>query len=78
MAQERYHSCMSVLAVFSDMSSPICIRGTVWPQLRLSKRPEGKVNDYLIGDALRKGNRVVAGAPGVFDQLDTLLERGEG
>jgi myo-inositol-1(or 4)-monophosphatase len=38
----------------------------------------GKVNDYLIGDSLRKGNRVVAGAPGVFDQLDTLLERGEG
>lgn len=38
----------------------------------------GKVNDYLVGDALLKGNRVVAGAPGVFDQLDTLLEHGEG
>ncbi|RRA47666.1 inositol monophosphatase [Acidipila sp. EB88] len=38
----------------------------------------GKVNAYLVGDALLKGNRVIAGAPGVFDQLCSLLERGEG
>jgi myo-inositol-1(or 4)-monophosphatase len=34
----------------------------------------GKVNDYIVGDALVKRNRVVAGAPGVFDQLDTRPE----
>jgi myo-inositol-1(or 4)-monophosphatase len=38
----------------------------------------GKVNDYLIGNALLEGNPVIAGAPGVFDQLGPLLERGEG
>jgi myo-inositol-1(or 4)-monophosphatase len=34
----------------------------------------GRVNEYLTGDALLKGNRVVAGAPGVFGQLETLLD----
>ena len=38
----------------------------------------GKVNDYLVGDALLNGNRVIAGSPGVFDQLSTLLEPGDG
>jgi myo-inositol-1(or 4)-monophosphatase len=33
----------------------------------------GRVNDFLEGEALFKGNRVVAGAPAVFKQLDSLL-----
>jgi myo-inositol-1(or 4)-monophosphatase len=37
----------------------------------------GRVNEYLTGDALVKGNRVVAGAPGVFRQLETLLQQDE-
>lgn len=31
------------------------------------------VNDYLTGDALLEGNRIVAGPPAVFDQLDAIL-----
>jgi myo-inositol-1(or 4)-monophosphatase len=36
----------------------------------------GRVNDFLVGDALLKGNRVVAGSPAVFEQLESLLEIG--
>lgn len=32
----------------------------------------GRVNDYLVGDALLSGNRVVAAAPGVFEALDEV------
>lgn len=31
------------------------------------------VSDYLTGDALLKGNRIVAGPPAVFDELDAIL-----
>ncbi len=31
------------------------------------------VNDYLTGEALLHGNRIVAGPPAVFDQLDAIL-----
>ncbi len=31
------------------------------------------VNDFLVGDALLKGNRIVAGPPAVYDQLLALL-----
>jgi len=31
------------------------------------------VNDYLTGDALLKGNRIVAGPPAIFDELDAIL-----
>lgn len=34
-----------------------------------------RVNDYLAGDALLKGNRIVAGPPAVFDELDAILGR---
>jgi myo-inositol-1(or 4)-monophosphatase len=34
----------------------------------------GKVNDFLVGDALLKGNRVVAGTSATFAQLETLLD----
>jgi len=34
----------------------------------------GRVNEYLVGDALLAGNRVVAGSPAVFEQLESLLE----
>jgi myo-inositol-1(or 4)-monophosphatase len=34
----------------------------------------GRTNDFLVGDALTKGNRIVAGAPAVFDQLTALME----
>jgi myo-inositol-1(or 4)-monophosphatase len=33
----------------------------------------GQVNDYLTGDALLKGNRIVAGPPAVFPALDAVL-----
>jgi myo-inositol-1(or 4)-monophosphatase len=33
----------------------------------------GRVNDYLTGDALRSGNRIVAAPPAVFDALDAVL-----
>lgn len=33
----------------------------------------GRVSEFLVRDALLKGNRVVAGAPAVFEQLDSLL-----
>ena len=33
----------------------------------------GRTNDFLTGDALLKGNRIVAGPPAVFDQLAALL-----
>lgn len=32
-----------------------------------------RVNDYLAGDALLAGNRIVAGPPAVYDQLAALL-----
>jgi myo-inositol-1(or 4)-monophosphatase len=33
----------------------------------------GRTNDWLVGDALTKGNRIVAGPPAVFDQLEALM-----
>lgn len=32
-----------------------------------------RVNDYLVGDALLRGNHIVAGPPAVYDQLVALL-----
>jgi myo-inositol-1(or 4)-monophosphatase len=34
----------------------------------------GRTNDYLTGDALRSGNRIVAGAPAVYDALEAVLD----
>jgi len=34
----------------------------------------GRTNDFLAGDALLHGNRIIAGPPAVFDQLAALLE----
>jgi myo-inositol-1(or 4)-monophosphatase len=34
----------------------------------------GKINEFLVGDALFEGNRVIAGSPAVFEQLEALLE----
>jgi myo-inositol-1(or 4)-monophosphatase len=33
----------------------------------------GRTNDFLTGDALLQGNRIVAGPPAVYDALDALL-----
>ena len=33
----------------------------------------GRTNDYLAGDALRSGNRIVAGPPAVYAALEALL-----
>ena len=33
----------------------------------------GRTNDYLTGDALLSGNRIVAGAPGVYEALEEIL-----
>ena len=33
----------------------------------------GRTNDYLAGDALLDGNRLVAGPPAVFDALAAVL-----
>src|SRR5829696_7856262 len=38
----------------------------------------GRTNDYLRGDALLSGNRVVAAAPAVYDSLDEILGRAGG
>jgi myo-inositol-1(or 4)-monophosphatase len=35
----------------------------------------GRTNDYLTGDALWSGNRIVAAAPGVYDALEEILGR---
>ncbi|MDT7573917.1 MAG: monophosphatase, partial [Pseudonocardiales bacterium] len=32
-----------------------------------------RTNDYLRGDALANGNRIVAGTPAVYDALDAVL-----
>jgi myo-inositol-1(or 4)-monophosphatase len=32
-----------------------------------------RTNDYLVGDALLEGNRIVAGPPAVYDELDAIL-----
>lgn len=32
----------------------------------------GRVNEFLVADALRKGNRVAAGSAAVFEQLKSL------
>jgi myo-inositol-1(or 4)-monophosphatase len=34
----------------------------------------GRVNEFVVGDALLQGIRVVAGSPAVFDHLESLLE----
>ena len=34
----------------------------------------GRANEFLVGDALLRGNRVVAGTAAVFEQLGSLLE----
>ena len=34
----------------------------------------GRTNDFLAGDALLRGNRIVAGPPAMFDQLAALLD----
>src|SRR5262245_17835092 len=44
--------------------------------IAIIKAAGGRVNDYLVGDALLKGNKVIAGAPGVYSQLEALLEGG--
>ncbi len=33
-----------------------------------------RVNDFLAGDALLRGNRIIAGPPAVYDQLAALLD----
>lgn len=42
--------------------------------IAINEAAGAKVNDFLTGDALLKGNRVVAGPAGVYDQLETLLD----
>jgi hypothetical protein len=34
----------------------------------------GRTNDYLTPGALLAGNRIVAGGPGVFADLDAVLD----
>jgi myo-inositol-1(or 4)-monophosphatase len=33
-----------------------------------------RVSEFLVGDALLRGNRIVAGPPAVYDQLESLLD----
>ncbi len=33
----------------------------------------GRINDFLAGDALISGNRIIAGAPRIYDELDALI-----
>ena len=41
--------------------------------LAVARAAGARTNDYLVGDALLAGNRIVAGSPGVFDELDEIL-----
>jgi myo-inositol-1(or 4)-monophosphatase len=34
----------------------------------------GRVNDFLVGDALKEGNRIIAGPPAVFGELVGLMD----
>ena len=38
----------------------------------------GEINDFMAGDALNEGNRVVAGPPSLYSRLEALLPAGGG
>ena len=46
--------------------------GIAWPGILLVEEAGGRVNDFLAGDGLRRGNPILAAAPGVADRIATL------
>jgi myo-inositol-1(or 4)-monophosphatase len=52
----------------THMYSWDCLAGLV-----LVEEAGGRVNDFLAGDGLLKGNTIFASAPGIADELSTLL-----
>ena len=41
--------------------------------LAIAQAAGARTNDYLTGDALLKGNRIVVGPPAAYDELDAIL-----
>jgi myo-inositol-1(or 4)-monophosphatase len=41
--------------------------------LAVAQASGARTNDYLTGDALLKGNRIVVGPPAAYDELDAIL-----
>ncbi|MBA8794152.1 myo-inositol-1(or 4)-monophosphatase [Friedmanniella endophytica] len=54
--------------VESHMNSYDCLGG-----IAVVQAAGGRVNDYLVGDALTRGNWIVAGPPGLYDTLVEVL-----
>jgi len=73
MAPAPCHWPMSQLDGFWVTSSRTCTRGLPGA-IAIIEAAGGRVNEYLVGDALLKGNRVVAGSTAVFEQLESLLD----
>jgi myo-inositol-1(or 4)-monophosphatase len=53
----------------AHMYSWDCLAGLV-----LVEEADGRINDFLAGDGLLKGNTIFAAAPGIAGELSTLLE----
>ena len=41
--------------------------------LAVAQAAGARTNDYLTGDALLNGNRIVVGPPALYDDLDAIL-----
>ncbi len=63
VAAGRVDACFEM-----HMYSWDCLAGIV-----LVEEAGGRVNDFLAGDALRKGNAILAAAPGIAEELSKLV-----
>jgi myo-inositol-1(or 4)-monophosphatase len=64
-----YVACGRLLGYIEPhINSYDCLGG-----LAVVRAAGGRTNDYLTGDALLSGNRIVAGAPGVYEALEEIL-----
>jgi myo-inositol-1(or 4)-monophosphatase len=64
-----YVACGRILGyVEPHINSYDCLGG-----IAIVRAAGGRTNDFLTGDALLQGNRIVAGPPQVFEELDEIL-----
>jgi myo-inositol-1(or 4)-monophosphatase len=64
-----YVACGRMLGyVEPHINSYDCLAG-----IAIVRAAGGRTNDFLTGDALLQGNRIVAGPAAVFDELDEIL-----
>ena len=56
----------------TPISSCTSTPGTASPGILLVEEAGGRVNDFLAGDGLRRGNPILAAAPGVADAIAAL------